>query len=78
MNDTQFYISVAVTPATTFVIVMIGVLLNNARLSDLRDLLRAEIAKGHSELLAKFAELDNRIDAVSTRLSRIEERLHMN
>ncbi|MBM3775057.1 MAG: hypothetical protein FJW37_07800 [Acidobacteria bacterium] len=35
MNPTQFYISVAVVPVTTIIIVLIGVLLNNSRLGDL-------------------------------------------
>ena len=87
MSDTQFYISVAVMPTVTIIIVLIGVLLNNtnmnARLNDLRgdmnlrfedlrnemngrigelrDTLRAEMSKNHSEMLAKFAELDSRL-----------------
>lgn len=52
---------------------MVGFLYNNGRMNDLRDMLRAEIAKNQSELLMKFAELENRLD---TRLSRIES--HMN
>ena len=102
VSETQFYISVAVMPVTTIIIVLIGVLLNNAnlnhrlgdfnnrfldfnkrlddfnnrfadmnqRLDDTKELLRAEMAKGHSELLAKFAELD-------TRLGRIESHLNL-
>jgi len=42
----------------------------NRLIDDTRDLLRAEIAKSHSELLGKFAELD-------TRLSRIESHLNL-
>jgi len=38
------------------------------RLNDLRDALRAEMAKNHSEMLARFADLD-------TRLTRLESRL---
>ena len=79
MNTTQFYISVAVMPITTIIIVLIGVLLNNsnmnARINDLKDLFRAEIAKTASELLAKFVELDNRIDAVTARLDAMTARL---
>ncbi|MBM3775586.1 MAG: hypothetical protein FJW37_10550 [Acidobacteria bacterium] len=79
MNETQFYVSVAVLPITTIVIVLIGVLLNNnnmnsqmklmdSRISDLKDLFRAEIARLESEMLARFAGLD-------TRLTRLESRL---
>jgi hypothetical protein len=104
VTETHFYISVAVMPITTIVIVLIGVLLNNSnmnsrlsdftvqvnnrfndinarlnemnaslnrRIDDTKDLLRAEIAKNHSEMLGKFAELD-------IRLSRIESHLHLN
>lgn len=35
-----------------------------ARLSDLRDMLRAEMAKNHSELLGKIAELETRMDRI--------------
>lgn len=56
MNETQFCILVAVMPVTTIIIVLIGVLRNNnnmnsrlndmgGRLNDLKELLRAEIAK---------------------------------
>ena len=72
------------TPIATLAIVMVGFLYNNARMNelsqhingrmnDLRDMLRAEIAKNQSALLMKFAELENRL---GTRLSRIES--HMN
>jgi hypothetical protein len=46
MNPTQFYLSVAVMPVTTMIIVLIGVLLNNNtvnnRMNDLKDLIRAQ------------------------------------
>ena len=73
MSETQFYVSVAVMPTVTIIIVLIGVLLNNtnmnarlgdlrsgmnARLEDIRETLRAEMAKNHSEMLLKLAELD--------------------
>ena len=83
MSDTQFYISVAVMPTVTIIIVLIGVLLNNtnmnarlndmngrfddlrsemnARIGELLDTLRAEMSKNHSEMMAKFAELDSRL-----------------
>jgi hypothetical protein len=80
MSETQFYISVAVMPVTTIIIVLIGVLLNNNnmnnrlsdvnnRLNDLKELLRAEIAKSHSVLLMKFAELDQRLTRIEAHLS---------
>ncbi|MCX6592139.1 MAG: hypothetical protein NTZ56_11490 [Acidobacteria bacterium] len=65
---------------------MIGVLMNNTRLSALEahlntrmnnlcDHLRAEMAKNHRELLIKFADLDHRIDKLEVRVSRIEDQL---
>ena len=33
----------------------------NARSGDIRETLRAEMAKNHSELLLKFTELDRRL-----------------
>ncbi len=84
--DGQQILVLTVGPVSTLVIVMVGVLMNNSRLStlethlntrmnDLRDLLRAEMAKNHSELLIKFAELDHRIDKLEVRVSRIEDQL---
>jgi hypothetical protein len=52
------------------VVVLVGILISNVRLGDVRDLLRAEMDKNHSEMLHRFAELD-------TRLSRIENGLGM-
>jgi hypothetical protein len=59
------------------VVVLTGVLINNARLNDVRDLLRVEmklvesgIERNHSEMLHRFGDLD-------TRLSRIENALGM-
>ena len=66
------------------VVVLVGILISNVRLGDVRDLMRAEmkvveasvkaveasIEKNHSEMLHRFAELD-------TRLTRIENGLGM-
>jgi hypothetical protein len=71
MNDIQI-LTLALTVAVTFIGVMLGVLINNNRLNDVKDLLRAEIrAEGaelrglierhHSEMMAKLIEMDNRI-----------------
>jgi len=38
----------------------------NARIDDLRDVLRAEMAKNDSELLAKFGEMDTRLTRLET------------
>jgi hypothetical protein len=75
-------INVALTTIPTMTVVLIGILLNNARLSDVKELLRSEIRsvrdvldahieKNQSEMLHRFADLD-------TRLTRIEGGLGMN
>jgi hypothetical protein len=57
MSDVQFYVSVAVMPTVTIIVVLIGVLLNNntlnARLSDL-----------WSEMNARFGEVNSRLGDV--------------
>jgi hypothetical protein len=54
------YISL-LSPVATLAIVMVGFLYNNARMNDMRDMLRAEMAKNQTELLMKFAELESRL-----------------
>ncbi len=56
------------TPVATLPVVLMGISYNNSRvgdvskrIDDMRDLLRAEMAKNQSELLHKFAEMDNRL-----------------
>jgi hypothetical protein len=68
-----------VTPVATLTVVMVGFLYNNARmsdlrgdvnsrLSDLRDVLKAELGRlearidrNHSEMLTRFGDLDSRL-----------------
>ncbi len=56
------------TPVATLAVVLVRISYNNSRvgdvskrIDDMRDLLRAEMSNHHSELLHKFAELDNRL-----------------
>jgi hypothetical protein len=81
MSEAQL-LNVALTTIPTMTVVLIGILLNNARLSDVKELLRSEIRsvrdvldahieKNQSEMLHRFADLD-------TRLTRIEGGLGMN
>ena len=83
MSAFQFYVSVVLTPALTLAVVMIGVLVNNARLSDfrsemnsrfndLRDLLRAEIARSQSELRAEIAKNHSELLTKISQLARLE------
>ena len=81
MSEAQI-INLALTTLPTMTVVLIGILLNNARVSDVKELLRSEIRsvrdvlhahieKNQSEMLHRFADLD-------TRLTRIEGGLGMN
>lgn len=81
MTEVQMF-TIALSTVPTMVVVLVGILISNVRLGDVRDLMRAEmkvvessvkavetsIEKNHSEMLHRFAELD-------TRLSRIENGL---
>ena len=76
MTEVQMF-TIALSTVPTMIVVLVGILISNVRLGDVRDLLRAEmktveahIEKNHSEMLHRFAELD-------TRLSRIENGLGM-
>ena len=79
MSDAQLYLTVAVAPALSLMIVLAGYIVQNSNLNariaemrtDFRDLLRAELsairaemARTHSELLSKFADLDRRLSAL--------------
>jgi hypothetical protein len=80
MNDGQI-ISVAIMALA----VLTGAVFNNSRIGDInnrisdvsrriddmRDILRAEMSKNHSEMLHWFADLDTRLTRVEQRLERI-------
>ena len=64
-------LTVALTTVPTMIVILIGILINNARLNDVKEVLRAEMDKNHSGMLHRFGDLDGR-------LSRIENGLGMN
>ena len=77
MTETHL-LTVALTTVPTMIVILIGILINNARLNDVTETLRAEMRsvetnmdKNHSEMLHRFGDLDGR-------LSRIENGLGMN
>jgi hypothetical protein len=70
MTETQL-LTVTLTTVPTMIVILIGILINNARLNDVKETLRAEMDKNHSEMLHRFGDLDGR-------LSRIESGLGMN
>jgi hypothetical protein len=70
MTETQL-LTVALTTVPTMIVILIGILINNARLNDVKEVLRAEMDKNQSEMLHRFGDLDSR-------LTRIENGLGMN
>jgi len=88
LNATQFYISVAVMPVTTIIIVLIGVLLNNAnmngrfadmngRFADLKDLIQAHSNRQDANLRRVEEMLLGKFAELDNRLSRIEHHLNL-
>ncbi len=67
MSETQFYVSVAVMPTVTVIIVLIGVLLNNtnmnARLNDLRGDMNLRFEDLRNEVNARIGELRDTLRA---------------
>jgi hypothetical protein len=74
MNNVQI-LTIVLPLATSFIAVLTGVLMNNTRLNDVKELLSAKIDKSqsqlqlliekdHSETMLKFAEMDNRLTRI--------------
>ena len=57
VNETQFYISVTVGPAVTMVVVLIGVLINNNRIGDLRMDVNSRMTEMRSEMNNRFSDM---------------------
>jgi hypothetical protein len=84
----QFYMSVAVVPVTTIIIVLIGILVNNnnmnarmsdmnARFNDLKDLIKAYSERQDANLRRVEDELLGKFAELDNRLSRIEHHLNL-
>ena len=76
LSDTQL-LTIALATVPTLLVVAIGIFLNNHRLNDVKEVLRAEVKAGDAtilsqmatyqiDIISKIVELDNRI----TRLER--------
>jgi len=50
-------LTIVIALGTSFLAVLTGVLLNNTRLNDVKELLRAEIRAAHAEMRADFGDL---------------------
>jgi len=88
VSDLHFYLSVGIGPALTMAVVVVGVLINNSRISDLRAemsgrfsdmraLLEAHAAAQDANLRRVEDMLVGKFAELDTRLSRIESHLNL-
>jgi hypothetical protein len=79
LNETQFYISVAVMPVTTIIIVLIGILLNNANMNARFGDLNARFGDMSTSFAGHIEDMKVLIQAYSDRqdanLRRVEDEL---
>ena len=68
MNDTQL-LTIALASVPTMLTVLIGILLNNARLSDVN----SRLGELRSHLDSRFNDVDRRFDGVDRRFEEIKE-----
>jgi hypothetical protein len=72
MNDTQI-LTIALSTAPTMLVVMIGILISNARLGDMN----ARLAELRSHMDSRFNDVDHRFDEMKdlwrSELHRVEE-----
>jgi hypothetical protein len=68
MNDTQI-LTVALASVPTMLTVLIGILLNNARLSDVN----SRLGEFRSHMDARFNDVDRRFDSVDRRFEEMKE-----
>ena len=68
MSDMQFFVSVAVMPVTTIIIVLIGVLLNNSNMNNRINDVMAHIGTLRAEMDRRFAAIERRLDSVEAKI----------
>jgi hypothetical protein len=68
MNDTQM-LTIALAAVPTMLTVLIGILLNNARLSDVN----SRLGEFRSHMDARFNDVDRRFDGVDRRFEEMKE-----
>ncbi|MDP2996298.1 MAG: hypothetical protein Q8N47_02345 [Bryobacterales bacterium] len=68
MSDMQFFVSVAVMPITTIIIVLIGVLLNNSNMNNRVNDVMAHIGALRAEIDRRFAAIERRLDSVEAKI----------
>ena len=67
MSDTQL-LTIALATVPTVIVVVIGILLNNSRLSDLRQDVLGRMADFRAEMERRFAAVERRLDSVETKI----------
>jgi septal ring factor EnvC (AmiA/AmiB activator) len=77
MSDMQFFVSVAVMPVTTIIIVLIGVLLNNSNMNNRINDVMARISDLRAEMDRRFTEMDRRFAAIERRLDSVEAKIDL-
>lgn len=68
MSDMQFFVSVAVMPVTTIIIVLIGVLLNNSNMNNRINDVMAHMRDFRAEMDRRFAVIERRLDSVEAKI----------
>jgi Sec-independent protein translocase protein TatA len=67
MSETQL-LTIALATVPTVIVVVIGILLNNSRLSDLRQDVLGRMADFRAEMERRFAAVERRLDSVETKI----------
>jgi hypothetical protein len=67
VSETQL-LTIALSTVPTVIVVMIGILLNNSRLSDLRQDVLGRIADLRAEMERRFAAVERRLDSVEAKI----------
>ncbi len=75
MNNIQI-LTMVLAIATSFIAVFTGVLLNNARLGDIRDLVNRRVDDAKGVLEAKIGALESKIDKSQSQLQVLIEKNH--
>ena len=75
MSDMQFFVSVAVMPVTTIIIVLIGVLLNNSNMNNRINDVMARISDLRAEMTRRLDSVETKIDLLTGKVIELDNRL---
>jgi len=74
MNDTQI-LTIAMSTAPTMLMVLVGILINNARLGDLSSNLNARLGDLGNNFNSRFNDLNTRIGETNARITETNTRI---